>query len=176
MLLTVAVILSGCQAQLDAAGEPGDTQVIVGRSSSGLTVEAPAWRPPQTLIELCPVAPTTTFASAVDAGTLTLSPDCRSYGTVDTTKGLTARLDFAALDAGRRARFEAATTWYLLLIGVRGGSTDRVFRTAVQPVAIDPAITPGPSDPPTGAPPATPAGSSSTGPSISAGPSAGNVP
>jgi len=148
----LAIALGGCQAQLDAAVEPGDTQVLVGRGPAGLTVEAPEWRPPQTIVYLCPAAPTKTFEALGDAGTISLSPDCRSYGTFDTGRGLTASLGFGALDARRRARFEAVPEWHLVLIGVRDGAVDRVFRTAVKATAIDPAITPGPSDPPSAAP------------------------
>jgi hypothetical protein len=142
-----ALVLGGCEAQLEAAAEPGDTQVLVGRSSAGLTVEAPEWRPPQTLIYLCPTAPTRTATSIADAGTIVLGPDCRSFGKVDSSGGLTANLGFGTLDARQRPIFAAAPEWYLVLIEVRRATTDRVFRTAVQPIAIDPSITPGPPEP-----------------------------
>lgn len=148
----LALALGGCQAQLDAALEPGDTQVIVGRRATGLTVEAPEWRPPETIVYLCPEAPTKTFEALADAGTISLSPDCRSYGTFDTGRGLTAELGYGALDAARRGRFEAASEWHLVLIGVRNGAVDQVFQTVVKASPIDPAITPGPSDPPSPAP------------------------
>lgn len=144
-LLVVALV--GCQAQLDAAGELGDTQLIVGRDPTGLSLESPEWRSPQTIVYLCPTAPTKTFATLADAGTVSLSADCRSYGKLDTTQGLHATLGFGALDATRRQRFEAAPAWYVVLIGVRDGGVDRVYRTAVKPIAIDPGITPGPADP-----------------------------
>ena len=92
----VAFVLTGCEAQLEAAGEPGDTQVLVGRTSAGLTVEAPEWRPPQTLIYLCPVAPTRTATSMFDAGTIVLPPDCRGFGKVDSSQGLTTALASAS--------------------------------------------------------------------------------
>lgn len=139
--------LVGCQAQLDAAAEPGDTQLIVGRDSTGLSLESPEWRPPETIVYLCPTAPTKTFATLADAGTISLSADCRSYGKLDTAQGLHTTLGFGALDASRRQRFEAAPQWYVVLVGVRDGNVDRVFRTSVKPVPIDPGITPGPAEP-----------------------------
>jgi len=156
----LATLLTGCEAQLDAVSEPGDTRVLVGRSSAGLTVEAPEWRPPQTLIYLCPTLPTKTATSIFEAGTIVLGPDCRSFGTVDSSQGLSAQLGFGTIDAAGRPIFATAPEWYLVLIGLRGGTTDRVYRTAVQPIAIDPAITPGPPQPsPT---PAGPGPSAST--------------
>ncbi len=156
-LSVAALVLTGCEAQIEAAGEPGDTQVVVGRSSAGLTVEAPEWRPPETLVYLCPVAPTRTATSMFDAGTIVLPPDCRSFGRVDSSRGLTTTLGFGQLDAAARPVFAAAPAWYLVLIGLRGGAADRVYRTSIQPIAIDPAITPGPAAPS----PATPSATSS---------------
>ena len=148
----VLVLGVGCEAQLQAVSEPGATQVIVGSAPSGLTVEAPTWNPATTLVYLCPVAPNRTATDLADAGTIQLDPACQSYGTKDSSHGLKTALGFGALDAGRRAVFEAAPKWYLVLIGLwPGGPT--VFQTVVKPVAIDPGITPGPSDPPS--PPAT---------------------
>ncbi|MEO8228566.1 MAG: hypothetical protein ABI628_02260 [Chloroflexota bacterium] len=145
--------LAGCQAQIDAAGEPGDTQVLVSRSSSALTVSASEWRPPRTLVYLCPVAPTRTVAGLVDAGSISLSVDCVAYGLIDTARGLETTLGFGTIDATRRPVFESAPDWHLVLIGIKDGAADQVFRTAISAVAIDPSITPGPAQPaPSGSP------------------------
>lgn len=164
-LLAAAILVSaGCEAQLQAVSEPGDTQVIVGSRPDGLTVEAPTWNPATTIVYLCPVAPAKTASGLADAGTIELDATCQSYGTKDTSHGLTASLGFGRLDAARRAAFEASPQWYLVLVGL-WPSGPTVFRSAVRPVAIDPAITPGPSDPPSPATsaapsaPASPAGS-----------------
>lgn len=167
-ILGAAVVLVGCQAQIDAAGEPGDTQVLVSRSSSGLTVTAPLWRPPQTLVYLCPVAPTKTVAGLVDAGSISLSADCVTYGLIDTSNGLETTLGYGTIDAVRRPTFEAAPDWHLVLIGIRDRAADRVFRTAISAVPIDPSITPGPHQPVPSAPaPSSPSPSAAAGPSTS---------
>jgi hypothetical protein len=169
-VVLAAAALAGCQAQIDAAGEPGDTQVLVSRSSSALTVSAPQWRPPLTLVYLCPVAPTKTVAGLVDAGSISLSVDCVTYGLIDSGRGLETTLGYGTIDAARRAIFESAPDWHLVLIGIRDGAADQVFRTAISPVAIDPSITPGPAQPvPSGA--ATP-----PSPSPNPNPSAGASP
>ena len=112
-ILGAAIVLAGCQAQIDAAGEPGDTQVLVSRSSIGLAVTAPLWRPPQTLVYLCPVAPTKTVAGLVDAGSISLSPDCVTYGLIDTNNGLDdPRLSGPSTPSdGRRSRPPPTGTW-----------------------------------------------------------------
>jgi hypothetical protein len=172
-ILVAAAALAGCQAQIDAAGEPGDTQVLVSRSGSALTVSAPQWRPPRTLVYLCPVAPTKTVAGLVDAGSISLSVDCVTYGLIDTRRGLETTLGYGTIDAARRAIFESAPDWHLVLIGIRDGAADQVFRTAISPVAIDPSITPGPAQPvPSGS--ATPPARRSSDPSPS--PNAGASP
>jgi hypothetical protein len=167
-MLLAGVAVAGCQAQIDAAGEPGDTQVLVSRSSSGLTVSAPEWRPPQTLVYLCPTAPIKTVAGLVDAGTISLSADCVTYGLIDTSRGLETTLGYGTIDATRRPTFESAPDWHLVLIGVRDGAADRVFRTAISPVPIDPSITPGPAQPVPSGPPPSPGSSSSPNPSAAA--------
>jgi hypothetical protein len=173
-IVLAAAALAGCQAQIDAAGEPGDTQVLVSRSSSALTVSAPEWRPPRTLVYLCPVAPTKTVAGLVDAGSISLSGDCVSYGLIESGGGLETSLGYGTIDADRRAIFESAPDWHLVLIGIRDGAADQVFRTAISPVAIDPSITPGPAQPrpSSSANPPTPP-SSNAGPSPNAGASPG---
>ena len=148
----LALALAGCQAQLDAAIEPGDTQVLVGRGPGGLTVEAPEWRPPSTIAWLCPAPPPKVFEARGAVGAIPVPSDCRAYGPFDSSRGLAASLRFGSLDAARRALFEAAPEWHLVLLGVRDGDVDRVFRTVVRATAIDPAITPGPGDPPSPAP------------------------
>jgi hypothetical protein len=167
-MLLAGVAVAGCQAQIDAAGEPGDTQVLVSRSSSGLTVSAPEWRPPQTLVYLCPTAPIKTVAGLVDAGTISLSADCVTYGLIDSSRGLETTLGYGTIDATRRPTFESAPDWHLVLIGVRDGAADRVFRTAISPVPIDPSITPGPAQPVPSGPPPSPGSSSSPNPSAAA--------
>lgn len=172
-----AAVLAGCQAQIDAAGEPGDTQVLVARSSSGLTVSAPEWRPPRTLVYLCPVAPTKTVAGLVDAGSISLSVDCVNYGLIDTGRGLETTLGYGTIDATRRPTFESAPDWHLVLIGIRDGAADQVFRTAISPVAIDPSITPGPAQPRpsvSAPPPTSPSPNPSPKPSPTAGAGAGS--
>lgn len=167
-----AAILAGCQAQIDAGGEPGDTRVLVSSSSSALVVSAPEWRPPQTLIYLCPAAPTKTFAGLVDAGTISLSADCVTYGLIDTSRGLETTLGYGTIDATRRPTFETAPDWHLVLIGVRDGAADQVFQTAIGAVPIDPSITPGPAQavpsatPPAFPLPASPSPSAATGPGV----------
>ena len=168
-ILLAAGVLAGCQAQIDAAGEPGDTQVLVSRSSSALTVTAPLWRPPQTLVYLCPVAPIKTVAGLVDAGSILLSADCVAYGLIDTSGGLETELGYGTIDAARRPTFESAPDWHLVLIGIRDGAADRVFRTAISAVAIDPSITPGPDQP-------VPSGPAPSSPGPSPSPSAGSGP
>jgi len=143
----LAIALAGCQAQLDAAIEPGDTQVLVGRGPGGLTVEAPEWRPPGTVAWLCPAPPPNVFEARGPLAAIPVPPDCRAYGPFDSSRGLAASLRFGSLDAARRALFEAAPEWHLVLLGVRDGDVERVFRTVVGATAIDPAITPGPGDP-----------------------------
>lgn len=166
-ILLAGAALAGCQAQIDAAGEPGDTQVLVSRSSSGLAVSAPEWRPPRTLVYLCPTAPTKTVAGLVDAGTISLSSDCVTYGLIDTSRGLETTLGYGTIDAARRPTFESAPDWHLVLIGIRGGAAERVFRTAISPVPIDPSITPGPAQPvpsgPTTPPSPSPSAAASPG-------------
>jgi hypothetical protein len=171
-ILLAGVALVGCQAQIDAAGEPGDTRVLVSRSSSGLAVSAPEWRPPQTLIYLCPTAPIKTVAGLVDAGTISLSADCVTYGLIDTSRGLETTLGYGTIDATRRPTFESAPDWHLVLIGVRDGAADRVFRTAISPVPIDPSITPGPAQLVPSGPPTSPGSSPSPNPNPSAAASA----
>ncbi len=147
MLAVGALVAAGCEAQLQAVSEPGATQVIVGSRPDGLTVEAPTWNPATTIVYLCPVAPSKTASDLADAGTIQLDETCQSYGRKDSSHGLTTALPFGRLDATRRAALEASPQWYLVLIGLwPNGPT--VFQTAVRPVAIDPAITPGPTDPP----------------------------
>lgn len=148
----LALALAGCQAQLDAAIEPGDTQVLVGRGPGGLTVEAPEWRPPETIAWLCSAPPPKVFEARGAVGAIPVPPDCRAYGPFESSHGLAAGLGFGSLDAARRALFEAAPEWHLVLLGVRDGDVDRVFRTVVRATAIDPAITPGPGNPPSPAP------------------------
>jgi hypothetical protein len=156
-ILLASAALAGCQAQIDAAGEPGDTQVLVSRSGTGLDVTAPEWRPPRTLVYLCPAAPTKTVAGLVDAGTISLAPECVTFGLVDTSRGLAVTLGYGTIDATRRPAFESAPDWHLVLIGIRDGAADRVFRTAISPVPIDPSITPGPAQPmPSGPTPPSP--------------------
>ena len=106
----------------------------------------PQWRPPQTLIYLCPAAPTqATFAGLVDAGTISLSADCVTYGLIDTSRGLETTLGYGTIDATRRPTFESAPDWHLVLIGVRDGAADQVFRTAIGAVPIRPIRHAGPS-------------------------------
>ncbi|MDP9482305.1 MAG: hypothetical protein M3P84_03685 [Chloroflexota bacterium] len=164
--------LAGCQAQIDAAGEPGDTQVLVSRSSSALVVSAPQWRPPRTLVYLCPVAPIKTVAGLEDAGSISLSVDCVTYGLIETGRGLEATFGYGTIDAARRPIFESAPDWHLVLIGIRDGAADQVFRTAISPVPIDPSITPGPAQPR----PSGPATSPSPSPSAHGNPSSRTSP
>jgi hypothetical protein len=118
------------------------------------------------LIYLCPAAPTKTVVGLVDAGTISLSADCVAYGLTDTSRGLETTLGYGTIDATRRPTFDSAPDWHLVLIGVRDGAADQVFRTAISAVPIDPSITPGPAQP---VPTASPA-SFSPGPSAVAGP------
>ncbi|MEA2535994.1 MAG: hypothetical protein QOF11_228 [Chloroflexota bacterium] len=175
-ILLAGAVLTGCQAQIDAAGEPGDTRVLVSRSSTALTVSAPEWRPPRTLVYLCPTAPTKTVAGLVDAGTITLPADCVAYGLIDTSRGLDTVLGYGTIDAARRPAFDSAPEWHLVLIGIRDGAADRVFRTAISPVQIDPSLTPGP---PQSVPsePVAPSGSpsSSASPNGAAGSASGSA-
>jgi hypothetical protein len=167
-IAAAGAVLAGCQAQIDAAGEPGDTRVLVSRSSSALVISAPEWRPPQTLVYLCPTAPTKTVVGLVDAGTISLSADCVTYGLVDTARGLETTLGYGTIDAARRPIFDSAPDWHLVLIGIRDGAADRVFRTAISPVPIDPSITPGPAQPlpSTPSPGSSPSAGASTGQSV----------
>ncbi len=142
----LALALAGCQAQLDAAIEPGDTQVLVGRAPGGLTVEAPEWRPPSTIAWLCSAPPPNVFEARGAVGAIPVPADCRAYGPFESGRGLTAGLGFGSLDAARRALFEAAPEWHLVLLGIRDGDVERVFRTVVTATAIDPAITPAPDE------------------------------
>ena len=98
----------------------------------------------------------------VDAGTISLSADC-----VRSNRGR-LRPSAGTIDATRRPTFESAPDWHLVLIGVRDGAADRVFRTAISPVPIDPSITPGPAQPVPSGPPASPGSSSSPNPSAAA--------
>ncbi len=173
-ILVAGFVLAGCQAQIDAAGEPGDTQVLVSRSGSGLAISAPEWRPPRTLVYLCPAAPTKTVVGLVDAGTISLPADCVTYGLFDTAQGLEATLGYGTIDAARRPAFDSAPDWHLVLIGIKEGAADRVFRTAISPIPIDPSITPGPAQPlPPG--PASPSPSPGSSPATGAGRSPGAV-
>lgn len=172
LLAAGALLATGCEAQLQAVSEPGATQVIVGTRPDGLTVEAPTWNPATTIVYLCPVAPTKTASDLADAGTIQLDATCQSYGQKDSSHGLVTALGFGRLDATRRAALEASPQWYLVLIGL-WPSGPTVFQTAVRPVAIDPAITPGPSDPPSPSPGVAPIGSDVPGP---ASPSASAAP
>lgn len=166
-IVAAGAVLAGCQAQIDAAGEPGDTRVLVSRSSSALVISAPEWRPPRTLVYLCPAAPTKTVVGLVDAGTISLPADCVSYGLIDTARGLETTLGYGTIDAARRPTFESAPDWHLVLIGIRDGAADRVFRTAISPVPIDPSITPGPAQPLPSAPTTSPGPSAGAGTSRS---------
>ena len=68
--------------------------VLVSSSSSALVISAPEWRPPRTLVYLCPAAPTKTVVGLVDAGTISLSADCVAYGLIDTGRGLETTLGY----------------------------------------------------------------------------------
>jgi len=156
LLAVLAIAVAAC-AQFEAADDLGATQLIMGREPGALTAHSRAWSAKETLFVLCPTEPTETQEGLADAGTLHLDPSCQSYGLLETPNGIDLRLGLGDIDAGRRAAFDAAPEWWIVMIGVENDSPRGIYRTVVRGGPIDPAVTPGPS--PTPAPSPEPAGS-----------------
>lgn len=161
-LLAVVFVVAAC-AQFDAADDLGATQLIMGREAGFLTAQSSLWSAKKTLFVLCPSEPKETQEGLADAGTLHLDPECQSYGLLDTPNGIDLRLGLGDIDAGRRATFDAAPEWWIVMIGVEGNSPRGIYRTVIRGGPIDPTVTPGPSPSPSPssspAPSAQPSGS-----------------
>lgn len=167
MIAAVTLVVGGC-AQFDAADDLGATQLIMGREPGFLTAQSSLWSAKKTLFVLCPSEPRETQEGLADAGTLHLDPACQSYGLLDTPNGIDVRLGLGDIDAGRRATFDAAPEWWIVMIGVEGNSPRGIYRTVIPGGPIDPAVTPGPS--PSRSLPLSPSPASSSEPPGSASP------
>ncbi|MEK6719651.1 MAG: hypothetical protein AABZ33_03155 [Chloroflexota bacterium] len=146
-LIALAIVVAGC-AQFEAADDLGATQLIVGREPGALTAQSRAWSAKQTLFVLCPIEPSESQEGLADAGTLQLDPSCQSYGLQDTDGGIDLRLGLGDIDASRRAAFDSAPEWWIVMIGVEGNSPRGIYKTVVRGGPIDPAVTPAPSPTP----------------------------
>jgi len=154
VLAATALVVSAC-AQFEAADDMGATQLVMGREPGALTAHSSLWSAKKTLFILCPTEPKEIKEGLADAGTLQLDPACQSYGLRDTPNGIDLRLGLGDIDAGRRATFDEAPEWWIVMIGVEDNSPRGIFQTVVRGGPIDPAVTPGPI-PPSSAPSASP--------------------
>ena len=136
-------------AQLQAVSEPGATQVIVGtppgRPDRGGTRPGTRRRRSSTSARSPPSK--TASRPRRSPGRSSWTRACQSYGRKDSSHGLTTAL---GVRAARRDPAGGARGQPAVVPGASSGlwpSGPTGFQTAVRPVAIDPAITPGPSDP-----------------------------
>ena len=114
-----AVIAGGCvgESSLDF-GTP--VVLHVWATPTTVEVDAPGWLTAVSSVYLCFAAPPRLPSDSASRVDWTPGEACQDFGSYESPDGFKSSIPLAMLDPGRRAAFEAAGDWYLLLVALDG--------------------------------------------------------
>jgi hypothetical protein len=118
--LGVAFLAGGCigESSLDF-GTP--VNLHVWTTPTTVEVDAPGWLTAVSSIYLCFERPPRLPSEAAQREDWTPGQACQDVGTYESPDGLKASIPLTMLDPERRAGFDAAGDWYVLLVALDGG-------------------------------------------------------
>jgi hypothetical protein len=118
-LLAVILAAGGCvgESSLDF-GTP--VNMHVWTTPTSVEVDAPGWLTDVSSAYLCFEQPPRLPADNASREGWTPGEACQDVGTFQTSDGLKTSIPLERLDPGRRAAFDAAADWYLLLVALDG--------------------------------------------------------
>jgi hypothetical protein len=118
-LIAVTLAVAGCigESSLDF-GTP--VNMHVWSTPTSVEVDAPGWLTASSSVYLCYERPPRLPSDTASRQGWVPGPACQDFGVRASHDGLKASIPVSMLDPARRAAFDAADDWYLLLVAVEG--------------------------------------------------------
>lgn len=127
-LALTAVIAGGCIGESSLEfGTPVNLRVWTTETT--VEVDAPGWTADTSRVYVCAAEPPRPPEGAADREGWAPGGSCQDFGTYPSADGLRATLPLGAFDADQQPAFDAASDWYLLLLGLDGARVSSSIRT-----------------------------------------------